>query len=390
MPSRRIFLDYGFRIFFLGAAAWTVFDMALWTASYTLRLAIPFPPSFPSPMSWHAHEMIYGYGVAVVAGFLLTAVGNWTGRKPLHGYPLALLFLCWLLARVIPLQGSHAAFAAGRVLDLLFLSGLGIATLRPCIQSKQKRNGLLVGAHLALIAMGSLLYSVGSLLPRHAWTRIGLYLGVYVLMLLSLVMGRRVIPFFVQSASAGRVRLKNFPVVDAAVPLLFVIYAACELSSAPLPVVEVTALLLAVLLGVRLAGWYAHFLWRRPLLWVLYLGYAWFFVGFVLRAVSAWQPVNPYLPLHAFSAGGIGMLTLGMMARVALGHSGRSISQPPRSVAPIFLLLTASVASRVLLPLPIPSAYLHCMAAAQILWLAAFLLFILVYAPILTSRISEA
>ena len=385
--TRPALLDYGFRLFFLGAAVWTLVDMILWMTFYTFHQDVFFPRTFSSPMSWHAHEMIYGYGMAVVAGFLLTAVVNWTGRTTLTGYPLALLFLTWMLARVLPLQGTLPAFIAARCFDLVFLLALAVVTVRPCLQSDQKLNSLLIAVQLSLMTAGSILYALGvtSLVPGAA--RIGLYLGLYVLVLLTVVMGRRVIPSFIESASAKRLQVRNFRWVDRIAAPLVALYAACELLGPIRSAAPIVALLLVIILGVRLAGWYTHFLWRRPLFWVLYVGYGWLLTGFALRAASAWRPLNPFLLVHAFGAGGIGMMTLGMMARVALGHSGRQVGQPPRCVGIMFVLIAASSAFRVFMPLAVPAHVGLWVAASQFIWIGAFLLFVIVYAPILTTQV---
>lgn len=385
--TRRALLDYGFRLFFLGAAAWAVVDMVLWAAFYTLHRYGILPPSFSSPMSWHAHEMIYGYGMAVVAGFLLTAVVNWTGRKTVKGVPLFLLFLAWLFARAIPLQGGATAFVVARCFDLVFLLSLAAVTASPCFRGGQRINGVLILAHVSLMMVGSVLYALGTMSVVAGADRTGLYLGLYVLVVLTLVMGRRVIPFFIESAAPGPLRVRNFRWVDLPAIPIVMIYVACELIPVLRPGAPVAALLVAVVLAGRLAGWYSHILWRRPLLWILYLAYAWFLLGFALRGASLWLALNPFLTIHAFTAGGIGTMTLGMMARVSLGHSGRNVQDPPRSVTAVFALITSAAALRVLVPVFAPAYYAVSVAASQILWIAAFLLFLVVYTPILTSQV---
>jgi len=385
--TRHALLDYGFRLFFLGAAAWALVDMAIWTVFYTFHRSAWLPWSFRSPMSWHAYEMIYGYAMAVVAGFLLTAVVNWTGRTTVKGIPLALLFLTWLLARVLPFQGGPAAFVVARCFDLVFLLSLAAVTITPCIHCGEKINSLLILVHLTFMVTGSLLYTLGTTSVVAGADRTGIYLGMYVLVLLTLVMGRRVIPFFIESAAAGRLELRNHPWVDRLAVPVVLIYVTCELFPPLQPGAPAAALPVAIVLGVRLAGWYTHFLWRRPLLWVLYVAYAWFLLGFILRAASLWLSLNPFLTIHAFTAGGIGTMTLGMMARVSLGHSGRNVQDPPRSVTAMFVLITASTALRAVVPLALPAHYVVSVAASQFLWIAAFLLFTIVYAPILTSQV---
>lgn len=384
---RPALLDYGFRLFFLGAAIWAIVDMSAWALFYAFQRTGITPHAFPSPMGWHAHEMVFGYGMAIVAGFLLTAVMNWTGGITARGVPLALIFMAWLLARVIPFAGSVTAFIVARCFDLAFLLSLTAVTVRPCLRRGQRANVTLILGHLGIMITASVLYALGTLGIVAGADRIGLYLGLYVLVLLTLVMGRRVIPFFIEGAAGGRLSLRNFRWVDRLIVPLAVVYAACEVIPAFQPATPAVALSAALVLIVRLAGWYTSFIWRRPLLWVLYLANIWFLTGFALRAASWRLPINPLLALHAFTAGGIGTITLGMMARVALGHSGRNVQQPPAAVTPMFILLTISVALRVFVPLLWPARYMTSVIASQFFWIAAFLLFVVVYAPILTSQV---
>ncbi|MEZ5528673.1 MAG: NnrS family protein [Porticoccaceae bacterium] len=380
--SAAAWLNLGFRPFFMGAALFAVLSMSVWAAIFPLHILPPL--NALAPVTWHAHEMIYGYAVAVIAGFLLTAVKNWTGLQTPSGVLLLVLFLLWLAARLLPLAGQWLPLQWTAFADLLFMAMLIPAVAIPIIRAKSHRN-LAVIAVLAMLLTGNSLFYLGVYGIVADGIRLGLYLGFYIVIALVLMMGRRVIPFFTERGVGYKLILKNYTWVDRATPPLLIAFIAAELARPSGMVVALLAALLLVLHGIRLAGWYTKGIWRKPLLWVLHVAYGLVVVGFALKVAGFLFGISPFLALHAFALGGIGMMTLGMMARVALGHTGRNVFAPPSAVTWMFLLLTGAALLRVFVPLLAPAYYSLWVGLSQLCWVLAFALFSLFYIPMLVS-----
>lgn len=373
----------GFRPFFFAAGLFAVFGTVLWIALYSFQWA-GLPASYPA-MTWHAHEMIFAYALAVIAGFLLTAVKNWTGVPTLEGYPLLVLASIWLMARCLPFTGWPLVWTA--LADLVFLIGLFLAVVRPIVIAKQwKQAGILAKLGLLLLANGW--FYLGLLGYWPLGSVLGLYLGFYLVIALILTMGRRVIPFFIEKGIGVPFVARNHLWLDRASLILFLAFAVLDLAAMstgkPLLIylVAVLAVVQVLLHSIRLQGWYHPLIWRKPLLWVLYLAYAWLILGFALKFLSLMVGVSPWLAVHAFAYGGIGMMTLGMMARVSLGHTGQDVANPPVVLNALFALLGLGAVIRVFLVWWLPNVQAIWILAAQFLWIAAFAGFIWVYAPL--------
>jgi uncharacterized protein involved in response to NO len=379
-PGKTAFLQLGFRPFFAGAAGFAVVSMLAWLVQYTFNIEW-YQGTLPAT-SWHAHEMIYGYSLAVIAGFLLTAVKNWTGVQTLHHIPLLLLFLLWLAARILLAAGNHAPVALAAVADCLFIALLVVAVAHPVIKVRQwKQMGILSKLVLLLLSNVAFYAGVLGLLPDGI--RIGLYSGVYLVMALIFAMARRVLPFFIQNAVDEQVTLKNRKWLDISSLVLFLVFWIADIIEPDSLPVAVLAGILCILHTLRLADWFTPGTFRKPLLWVLYLGYAALAAGFALKAAVYAAGVSPFLALHAFTYGGIGLFTLGMMARVTLGHTGRNVFEPPALMAWMFSGLLAGVAVRVLFPLFDPQHYSLWMGLSQLFWIGAFILFLSSCLPML-------
>ncbi|MCG6900566.1 MAG: NnrS family protein [Gammaproteobacteria bacterium] len=371
-------LNLGFRPFFAGAAIFSVLSMLYWMAVYVL--AWHWQTALPAS-TWHAHEMVYGYGMAVIAGFLLTAVRNWTGVQTLHGIPLLLLFLLWLAARLL-LLGDAAILKWAAMADVLFNALLVAALAWPIFKVRQfKQLGIL--SKVLLLMLANLLFYAGVLEISPWGVHAGLYSGVYLVLALIFVMSRRVIPFFIERGLDQAVTLRNRDWLDAASLLLFIGFWLADIAWPDSLPVAVLAGTLCVLHGIRLTGWYAAGIWSRPLLWVLFLAYAAVIVGFALKVAVYVLAISPFLPLHAFTVGGIGLFTMGMMARVTLGHTGRDVLQPPSQVSWMFALLLVSSIVRVGLPWLDTAHYVYWIGLSQLLWILAFTLFLWVFLPML-------
>lgn len=364
----------GFRPFFLAAGVYAVLMMGLWLGVLHGSLDIGAWP----PLVWHGHEMLFGFAVAVIAGFLLTAAQNWTGIPTPRGKPLVVLFLLWLAGRLgflvpgLPPEGVA-------VIDLLFLPALAFALALPILKAKQLNNYPFPLMLLALAAANALVHA-----EALGWTttaRLGLHLATYAIVTMMVVMGGRVIPSFTDNKL--RTRARRWKTIERLAPAATL---AALLAALIAPASLVTAALAAIAATVhvvRLVGWYTPKYWSVPLLWILHLGYAWIALGFALLAVSAAGiGMVAVSSLHAFTAGGIGVLTLGMMARVSLGHSGRML-EPAPVMTRAFVAINLAALLRVALPLLFPGVYAQSMLAAGLAWVIAFALFVAIYAPIL-------
>lgn len=369
----------GFRAFFALAGLSALALIALWNAMSNGNLHIDnyFPGSL-----WHAHEMLLGYTSAVIAGFLLTAVANWTSRPTVGPDQLACLSFLWLYGRVLPFYSELLPDLLIAAVDWSFLPTLTYFVARPILQTGQYKHGVFV-ALLLLMALGNAWIHGEVLGWSAAGAAHGLNLVAGLVVVMILVIAGRVFPFFTERGLSGVICIRS-PALDiaaivtgAAVFLLWLI----GVSGVFLAVAAVAAAVLSLL---RVAGWYNPRIWYVPLLWVLYIGYAWVIVGFVLVALSAFEWVAPALALHAFTVGGIGILTLGMMARVALGHTGRAL-KASNVIAIAFVAVNLAALCRVLVPALAPAWYGGLVIVSAYCWLAAFSLFAFYYAPILTA-----
>ena len=370
----------GFRPFFLGAMVFAVLSMLLWMLMYLPNSASKLTAL--NPRDWHAHEMIYGYGMAVVAGFLLTAIRNWTGIQTVHGYALLGLFLLWAAARLMPFIPVEVNVQLMAGLDLLFMVALLLATYLPIGKVKQW-NQLGIILIVVLLLCGNLLFYLGMLGVLAQGIEWGLYAGLYVVLGLIFVIGRRVIPFFIEKGIGGAVDIKNWRWLDITIVILFILFAIVDVFTAYEQVVAGLALLLLISNSIRLYGWYTAGIFNKPLLWILYLAYICIVAGFAMKVVAFIYGVSASVYVHLFTVGGIGMMTTGMMARVILGHTGRNVFDPPKILTVVFLLLLGSVITRVFLPLLAQQHYLIWMVLSQLLWIAAFLLLLWTYLPML-------
>lgn len=367
----------GFRPFFLASGLFAVIYMATWLAA--LQGAMPTPAGI-APTAWHGHEMLFGYAAGVIGGFLLTAAQNWTSIPMPKGRALAMLLVLWLAGRVLP--WFPVPYAAIAIVDLLFLPALLVAVLRPVLRVQQTRNYPFPFMLLGLTAANALFHA-GALGFDPAYTMLGLDLALYLIVLMMVVMGGRVIPYFTERRLNSTAK-KWVPIEWLAsattLAVLAAVLAAPALFSGML--LAVLAAAAAIVHAIRLAGWHDKRLWSVPLLWVLHLGYGWIVIGFLLDALYAAGMVPPFLALHAYAAGGIGVLTLGMMARVSLGHTGR-ILEAPAIMTWAFVLVNLSAVLRVFGPLLLPAQTTMLPHASGALWMAAFALFAVVYAPML-------
>jgi len=372
------FLHLGFRPFFIGASGFAVLSMLIWMAMYVFGWNVQF--KYFSTMTWHAHEMIFGYTLAVAAGFLLTAIKNWTNLQTINGYRLLLLFLLWLLARCLPFLEGGGILTA--IIDNLFIVSFIIAVALPLVKAKHWKSLAFVLILLLLLISNIVFYlGVFGVVPNGV--HYGLYLGLYLILGLIFIMGRRVMPFFIERGVDETVQVKNWNWIDKSHCPIFWLFVITDLIVPYSYFTAGLAGLVGLLHAVRLFGWYTKGIWKKPLLWILYLGSAFIVLGFVLKALSIFAGISVFLSVHAFTFGAVGLITIGMMARVSLGHTGREVFNPPKSVFWIFALLVCGAIIRVIFPLINSTFYIHWMGLSQILWIVGFAWFFLIYFPML-------
>lgn len=364
----------GFRPFFLAAGVFAVMLMGAWLLILHGRLDTG---TWAAPV-WHGHEMLFGFTVAVIAGFLLTATQNWTGLATPSGTPLAGLFLLWLAGRLgFMLPGLSPLGVA--LVDLAFLPVLAAVLTVPVVRAKQPRNLIFPLLLLTLAAANALVHAEA--LGFAVTASLGLQLGMFLVVGMIVVIAGRIMPSFTDNRLGTRVRRSK--AVEGLVLSITPVALVTVLVSPDSTMSMLLAALAALVHAVRLAGWYTTKFWAVPLLWILHVGYAWIPLGFALLALAAAGMVPSASPaLHAFAAGGIGVLTLGMMTRVSLGHTGRLLEAPPVMLW-AFIAINLAALLRVVVPLLSPASTVPGMDAGGVFWMLAFGLFVVVYAPML-------
>jgi uncharacterized protein involved in response to NO len=372
---------YGYRPFFLLVALHGALLVPLWVAAVFGWIALPVQME----VSWHAHQMVYGFAAAGLAGFMLTAVPNWTGAPPLRGAPLALLVLLWVAGRIAMTCPAvfHPRLAAG--LDLVFVPALAIGIAGPLLAAAKARNLMLL-VPLTVFWIGDCLMQADFTGLAEDTAGIGERIGIDVMLLMITVIGGRIIPTFTTNAlraSGSSFAADGNPLLDraaiAAMALLIVVEALTGMSL----LTGVIALAAALLNAARLARWRGERTLHSPILWVLHLGYLWLIVGLALKSAAALTDVVPdTAALHALTVGAIGTMLLAVMSRAALGHTGRELRAHPPTVA-AYVLISLAAILRVAAAM-MPAGYTPLLIASSLAWMLGFLLFLAVYLPILT------
>ncbi len=379
-PRAVALLALGFRPFYLFAAVFAIVAVPAWLVSYA---GADLAGNYLQGIAWHSHEMIFGFAAAVIAGFLLTAVRNWTGRPTPTGALLGGLATLWLLARVLMLAGPANVAA---LIDVFFLPALGIAVAIPIWASRNTRNYkvLAVLSVLTLANVGYHLASSGSL-PLE-FGRVSMTAALDVISILIAIVGGRVIPAFignaVEGASPRHIRSVEFVSVGA---LLAILVAGVVKPWIAFPHIAwlIVFVVAAVGQAVRLLLWQPFRARGNPLLWMLPVAYAWLPISLALRALELQSMVPAGAAIHALTIGTIASLMMAMMMRSALGHSGRPLVAGLAEVG-AFVLLQLSAVVRILAALVVPGAYQEAMIVSGVLWTLAFVVFLWRYWPVLT------
>ena len=371
---------YGFRPFFLAAGLWAAFGVLLWLPQYMGVLTLP---THFSALDWHIHEMLYGYVAASVAGFLLTAIPNWTGRLPVSGWPLAGLATLWLAGRAAILLSAEIGGLAAAAIDIGFLVVLAAVAAREIIAGKNWRN-LRVLIVLGVLILGNVVFHAEVLLKGAAdyGTRIAI---AAVILLLSLI-GGRIVPSFTNNW-LSRNNPGRLPVPFARFDAATLATSACALVAwiaAPMnPVGGALLLIAGILQSVRLARWAGDRTLADRLVLVLHVGYAFLPLGFLLIGLSTMTTAVPASAgVHAWSAGAIGVMTLAVMTRASLGHTGQPLQAGPATQA-IYASVLVAALMRIIAAF---DGSLELLELAGLAWIAGFTVFVLVYGPLLATR----
>jgi uncharacterized protein involved in response to NO len=377
----------GFRPFFLGGALWAVVALALWLFALVGHAAIP---SAFDALAWHRHEMLFGFVGAVIAGFLLTAIPNWTGRLPIAGAPLAGLFGLWLAGRIAMLFSATFGPAVAAIVDVGFYFLLALVAAREVIEANN-RNVPIVGLVL--------LFGIANGLDHLAAAGIGInpalpwQLAVGLVTLMISLIGGRIVPSFTRNWLAKQGVTRGLPdqpgrfdlVAIGLTALGLIAWIAAPSGWLPGAMLAVAAAAQAIRL-VRWKGWKAM---TDPLVLVLHIGYAWVPIGLgLLAAVQLGAHLPQSAAVHALTAGAMGTMILAVMTRASLGHTGRELRAGPATTL-IYVLVTAGAVLRVAAPLSIVN-YRIGMEVSGLCWIGSFVLFVLSYGPILFApRLGE-
>ena len=372
-------LTYGFRPFFLGAGLWAVLAMALWVPMLSGHLVLP---TVFDPVSWHAHAFLFGYLGAVIAGFLLTAVPNWTGRLPIVGWPLAGLFALWLAGRGVVTLSAGLPWPVVAAVDLAFPLALAGVLAREIVAGRNWRNLMVLGL-LVVFAAGNAVFHREAAMGGFPAQGMGLRIALGAAVMMIAVIGGRVVPSFTRNwlvrRGVGRLPAPPMQRFDKAALLvllgallLWVVWPEAAVTGAALGVAGLVHLL-------RLVRWAGLRTGGEPLVWVLHLGYAFVPLGaLALGAAVLWPGVIGLAAAqHLWMAGAIGMMTLAVMTRATLGHAGQALTAG-RGTVTIYLLMVLSVLARFAAGIvPGQAGALHLLAGMG--WLGAFGLFALIY-----------
>lgn len=373
--------SYGFRPFFLGGAVWAALGVLLWLPQYFGEITVP---TALAPMDWHIHEMLYGYAAAVIAGFLLTAIPNWTGRLPVTGAPLGALALLWLAGRLAMLFSAKIGATPAAIIDSAFLIALAAMAMQEIVAGRNWRN-LRVLAVLGVLIAGNIAFHWEAIHDGSA--AYGTRLGIAAIVALITLVGGRIVPSFTHNwlvrENPGRLP-QPFARYDMATIVVAVAALALWVALPTQPLTGSMLLLAGAMQAGRLMRWAGDRTWRNPLVLILHVGYAFVPIGFLLLgAALLWPAIWPVgAGLHAWTAGAIGIMTLAVMTRATLGHTGQPLVATGGTQA-IYALAVLAVLARIAAAFAPSSLLLHL---ATFAWIGAFGGFAIVFGPLLVRR----
>ncbi len=371
-------LSYGFRPFFLAGAFYAALAILLWLPMFFGELGTL---SVFSPRDWHIHEMLYGYLPAVMTGFLFTAIPNWTGRLPVRGAPLLGLLALWLAGRVAVSTSAVIGWAPAAAVDCAFLVVVVAVAAREIVAGKNWRN-LRVLVLISVLAVANILFHLQAHVAGTA--EYGTRLGIAVAVMLVGVIGGRIVPSFTHNwlvqANPGRLpvpfgRFDMIVLLISAVTLLIWVVVPAG------PVVGAFLLAAGMLHLIRLARWAGDRTFGSRLVLILHVGYAFVPVGFLLMSASAFDLVSPTAGIHAWGVGAVGVMTIAVMTRASLGHTGQRLEASLATQA-IYAAVVVAALARICAALH-PAWSMALLHVAAFAWVAAFLGFAVGFGPLL-------
>lgn len=367
-------LQLGFRPFYLMASLFAALSIPLWVLQYSGYLPLPY---VNGPL-WHGYEMLAGYTTAVIAGFLLTAARTWSGQPTPTGFVLASLALLWMAGRIMLFFPYPVA---AMLVNAAFPLAVAIAIAMPLVRAANRRNYFVI-ALVAALGIASLLFQLASHGMIGLPPLLTLQAGLDTVLLLITVIAGRVVPMFSNNGVPGMKATRNALLEKLAISTVAALLLADLLQLPPLLLAALACVAAAIHAG-RLMLWQPWRTLSTPLVWILHVAYAWVVVYLLLRGLAAFGIVPVSLALHCLTIGGIGSITIGMMARTSLGHTGRPLTTGWLEPA-CFLLLQAAAIARVAGGLLFGEShfYVTSVMIAGICWTTAFILFVCGYGPI--------
>ena len=382
-PAKWALFRYGFRPFFLAAGLAALLLVPWWAAA--LAWGVPLGTSWPAAL-WHGHEMLFGFIVAAVAGFLLTAVPSWTGARGFAGWPLVLLAGLWLTGRIGVSASAGLPLPVVAALDLSFLPALAGFVLVPLVRARNRNSPLL--AVLLTLWLTNVAFYWGlthgdSIFARHA-----LLVGIDIVLVLVTVIGGRIVPAFTSSALTQQgigISLRAWRGMTPLAVGVMVVAVICDLFRPESVAAGAVALAAGVIQAVRLAQWRMLRTLRTPIVWVLHVAYLWLPVGLVLKGLALiFALAFAAYYLHALTIGAAALMIMAVMTRASLGHTGRPLVVSG-ATAYAYGLLAAAAVVRVFGPALLPLAYVKIVVLAAALWAVAFGIYLLGYTPMLIA-----
>jgi len=376
-------LRLAFRPLFLGGTFFAIIMIAWWSY-YWLHPGTWQP--YGGPVWWHGHEMLFGFGAAIVAGFLLTAVQTWTGVIGLRGLPLLVLAIAWLLGRLLLAFGAGLPGWLVMTSDVLFLLLAAVAMAYPVCKVRQWRNMMFIPI-LALLALLNGVSHWGVLSGQPQLAQVALHGGTMMFVLIIAILGGRVIPFFTANGAgvARKPAIRWLEITSISTIILLVLIAFIGFHQVPKTLIFIVSLLAAVTNSWRFMRWGGQHCAQIPLLWSLHLSYAFIPLGFIMLALYAVGATsNLSAALHCFTAGAMGGMILAMISRVTLGHTGRPL-QPPKLIALAYIAILTGALVRVIFPAFLPQQADWAIAVAGMLWVLAYGIYFFYYAPMLVT-----
>lgn len=385
-PTPLVF-EGGFRIFFISAAVYAALSLILWIDEISGITGFLGTTSVLPGSLWHAHEIVFGFIIAVVCGFLTTAVPVWAGTDRIRGSELVILFILWIAGRFSVLFSEFMPVLFAAVIDLVFIPAVAVVIAKPIIRKKLWRNMGFIPM-LLLIATGNLLIWLEMLAVPGANATTGINLSIGLLVLMTVLIGGRILPVFTGNwlKRHGEDPIEPAPAIIGKLTILTTALAVLANAFSPYETVNSALQVIAgSLILIRLGPWKGLKTLSDPIMWILHLGYLFLGLGLLFEgAVFFFEDIPEILTNHILTIGGLGIMIYGMMSRIALGHTGRPLKVKPVITLSYFLILF-SLLARIIPPLIAPDLEEIALSSSGLSWITAWIFYLAVYFPILTS-----